>query len=151
MTDHASRLPAVPATPARTAVSVGERLLALLTAALLGVDAYVHLRYAARYDGFKSSVMTEGTLFRIQAVVAIVVALLVLIWPGIITWLLSFLVSASAAIFPPRSKRSDRSFTSAWQNAASATASSTCVTASQTRISIVPKRGCRRMSHQMCV
>ena len=39
MTDHASRSPAVHATTARTGVTVGERLLALITAALLGVDA----------------------------------------------------------------------------------------------------------------
>ena len=98
MTDHASRSPAVHASTARTGVPVGERLLALIVAALLGVDAFVHLRYAANYDGFKSSVMTEGTLFRIQAVVAIVVAVLLLIWPRVITWLLSLLVAGSAAV-----------------------------------------------------
>jgi glucan phosphoethanolaminetransferase (alkaline phosphatase superfamily) len=98
MTDHVSRSPAVHATTARAGVTVGERLLALITAVLLGVDAYVHLHDAAKYDGFKSSVMTEGTLFRIQAVVAIVVAVLLLIWPRIITWLLSLLVAGSAAV-----------------------------------------------------
>jgi|tagenome__1003787_1003787.scaffolds.fasta_scaffold20197088_1 glucan phosphoethanolaminetransferase (alkaline phosphatase superfamily) len=98
MTDHVSRPPTIPATTARAGVSAGERLLAVITAALLGVDAFVHLRFAANYDGFKSSVMTEGTLFRIQAVVAIVVAVLLLIWPRILTWLLSLLVAGSAAI-----------------------------------------------------
>ncbi|WP_433306960.1 hypothetical protein ACQP2F_22200 [Actinoplanes sp. CA-030573] len=98
MTDHASRSPAVHATTARAGVSAGERILAVVTAALLGVDGYVHLHYAASYDGFKSSVMTEGTLFRIQAVVAIVVAVLLLIRPAIVTWLLSLLVAGSAAI-----------------------------------------------------
>jgi glucan phosphoethanolaminetransferase (alkaline phosphatase superfamily) len=98
MTDHVSRPPTIPATTARAGVSAGERLLAVITAALLGVDAFVHLRFAANYDGFKSSVMTEGTLFRIQAVVAIVVAVLLLIWPRVLTWLLSLLVAGSAAI-----------------------------------------------------
>ena len=99
MTDHASRSPAVHATTtARARVTAGERLLALITAALLGYDAYVHLHDAAKYDGFKSSVMTEGTLFRIQAVVAIVVGVLLLLWPRIITWLLSLLVAGSAAV-----------------------------------------------------
>jgi glucan phosphoethanolaminetransferase (alkaline phosphatase superfamily) len=42
--------------------------------------------------------MTEGTLFRIQAVVAIVVAVLLLVWPRIITWLLSLLVAGSAVV-----------------------------------------------------
>src|ERR1700750_1140171 len=98
MTAHASRSPAAPVTTSRAGVTVGERLLALITAALLGVDAYVHLHDASKYDGFKSSVMTEGTLFRLQAVVAIVVAVLVLLWPRIITWLLSLLVAGSAAV-----------------------------------------------------
>jgi glucan phosphoethanolaminetransferase (alkaline phosphatase superfamily) len=74
------------------------RVLAAATAILLGVDAYVHLSHASKYDSFKSSVMSEGTLFRIQGVVAIVVALLVLIWPRIVTWVLALLVSGSAAV-----------------------------------------------------
>lgn len=63
-------------------VSLTQRLLAAGTAALLGVDAYVHLHDAAQYDQFRSSVMSEGDLFRIQGVVAIVVALAVLIALG---------------------------------------------------------------------
>jgi len=98
MTDQASSARLGRGVTTRARVTVGERLLALITAALLGVDAYVHLHDAAKYDGFKSSVMTEGTLFRIQAVVAIVVAVLVLLWPRIITWLLSLLVAGSAAV-----------------------------------------------------
>ncbi|WP_063763679.1 hypothetical protein [Actinoplanes subtropicus] len=76
----------------------GERVLAVITAALLGVDAYVHLHYAHSYDQFKSSTMSEGTLFRIQGVVAIVVGVLLLIWPGVLTWLLSLLVAGSAVV-----------------------------------------------------
>jgi glucan phosphoethanolaminetransferase (alkaline phosphatase superfamily) len=99
MTDRVSHSPVARATAStRAHAGAGERLLALITAALLGVDAYVHLHDAAKYDGFKSSVMTEGTLFRIQAVVAIVVGLLVLIWPRVITWLLTLLVAGSAAV-----------------------------------------------------
>ncbi|MFF5293694.1 hypothetical protein [Paractinoplanes globisporus] len=78
--------------------AVAQRALAVVTAVLLGVDAYVHLHDAGQYDQFRSSVMSEGTLFRIQAVVAIVVALAVLIRPNILTWILSLLVSASVAI-----------------------------------------------------
>jgi hypothetical protein len=74
------------------------RVAAVVTAILLGVDAYVHLRYASQYDSFKSSVMSEGTLFRIQGVVAIVVAVAVLIWPRVITWVLALLVAGSAAV-----------------------------------------------------
>jgi len=76
----------------------GERMLAVVTAALLGVDAFVHLHYAHSYDQFKSSTMSEGTLFRIQGVVAIVVGLAVLIWPGVLTWILSLLVAGSAVV-----------------------------------------------------
>jgi len=74
-----------------------QRILAVVTAALLGVDAYVHLNDASQYDQFRSSVMSEGTLFRIQGVVAIVVALAVLIWPRVLTWIISLLVAGSAA------------------------------------------------------
>jgi glucan phosphoethanolaminetransferase (alkaline phosphatase superfamily) len=73
-------------------------VLAAVTAVLLAVDAYVHLKDASQYDSFKSSVMSEGTLFRIQGVVAIVVAVAVLIWPRILTWVLAILVSGSAAV-----------------------------------------------------
>ena len=76
----------------------GERVLAVVTAALLGVDAFVHLHYAHSYDQFKSSTMSEGTLFRIQGVVAIVVGLAVLIWPSVLTWILSLLVAGSAVV-----------------------------------------------------
>jgi hypothetical protein len=76
----------------------GERVLAVVTAALLGVDAFVHLHYAHSYDQFKSPTMSEGTLFRIQGVVAIVVGVLLLIWPGVLTWILSLLVAGSAVV-----------------------------------------------------
>ncbi|SNY39243.1 hypothetical protein [Paractinoplanes atraurantiacus] len=78
-------------------VSVAQRVLSVLTAALLGVDAFVHLHDAAQYDQFRTSVMSEGTLFEIQAIVAIVVALALLIRPGVLTWVLSLLVAGSAA------------------------------------------------------
>jgi uncharacterized membrane protein HdeD (DUF308 family) len=76
----------------------GERVLAVVTAALLGVDAFVHLHYAHSYDQFKSSTMSEGTLFRIQGVVAIAVGLAVLVWPSVLTWALSLLVAGSAVV-----------------------------------------------------
>jgi hypothetical protein len=51
-----------------------------------------------QYDRFKSSVTSEGTLFRIQGVVAIVVAVAVLIWPRVLSRVLSILVAGSAAV-----------------------------------------------------
>ena len=95
MTDQVMR---VRTQAAWRAISPAQRVLAVVTAALLGVDAYVHLHDAAQYDQFRSSVMSEGTLFRIQGVVAIVVALALLIWPRVLTWIVSLLVAGSAAV-----------------------------------------------------
>jgi glucan phosphoethanolaminetransferase (alkaline phosphatase superfamily) len=101
MTDHVSSPSTMGAAGQQVAwrsAAVLSRALAVVTAVLLGVDAYVHLHDAAQYDQFKSSVMSEGTLFRIQGVVAIVIAVAVLIWPRILTWILSLLVAGSAAV-----------------------------------------------------
>jgi glucan phosphoethanolaminetransferase (alkaline phosphatase superfamily) len=96
MTEHVTRSP-VEASRSRTTTTL-VRMLSVVTAVLLGVDAFVHLNDASRFDSFKSSVMSEGTLFRIQAVVAIVVAVAVLIWPRVLTWVLSIVVAGSAAV-----------------------------------------------------
>jgi glucan phosphoethanolaminetransferase (alkaline phosphatase superfamily) len=96
MNDHSPHSTAPTGSRSKTTPAV--RVLAALTAALLAVDAYVHLRYASQYDSFKSSAMSEGTLFRVQGVVAIVVAAAVLIWPRVITWVLALLVAGSAAV-----------------------------------------------------
>ena len=102
MTDHVTPRPSMGTTAAHRSrlsrTTTATRVLAVVTAALLGVDAYVHLANASQYDSFKSSVMSEGTLFRIQGVVAIVVAVAVLIWPRILTWVLALLVAGSAAV-----------------------------------------------------
>jgi hypothetical protein len=101
MADHVTPTPAGGGTAehvSRWSSAMTSRVLAVVTAALLGVDAYVHLHNASQYDSFKSSVMSEGTLFRIQGVVAIVVAVALLIWPRILTWVLAILVSGSAAV-----------------------------------------------------
>lgn len=51
-----------------------------VAAAGLAVDAYVHLNLAHHYDPVASSVISQGTLFRIEAAAAILAALLVLFW-----------------------------------------------------------------------
>ena len=71
--------------------------LRLATAAALVIDAIVHLQDAHFYDVSTGSLVTQGQLFRIQAVVAIVAALAVLAWPRWPSWLFAALVSASAA------------------------------------------------------
>lgn len=73
------------------------RGLAVATAALLAVDAYVHLDDASFYDAVRTSVLSEGTLFRVQAAAAIVVAIALLVRPHPVVWTLAALVAASAA------------------------------------------------------
>ena len=70
-------------------------LLRLLVAAGLGVDAYVHADLAGRYDPVGTS-LTQGDLFRIEAGVASLAALLVILWGGRLAYSLAFLVAASA-------------------------------------------------------
>jgi hypothetical protein len=73
-------------------------LLAAATAAALVVDAVVHLKDAFYYDANTGALLSQGQLFRIQAVVAIVAALAVLAlprkWP---VWVFAALVAGSAA------------------------------------------------------
>jgi hypothetical protein len=70
-------------------------MLRVATAAALVTGAVVHARDAAAYDAVKSTV-SEGELFRVEAGVAIAVALLVLIWPRRWSWAAAMLVGASA-------------------------------------------------------
>jgi hypothetical protein len=71
------------------------RALGVVTAALLAIDAYVHLHDAGLYDG--GTGITEGALFRVEACVAVVVALALLVRPHPIVWVIALLVAAGAA------------------------------------------------------
>ncbi|MFG2491616.1 hypothetical protein ACGFSD_11240 [Streptomyces caniferus] len=51
----------------------------LLAAAGLALDAYVHARLAGRYDEVTATI-SQGMLFRIEAALAALAALLVLVW-----------------------------------------------------------------------
>jgi hypothetical protein len=69
-------------------------VLRLLVSAGLGIDAYVHFHLAGRYDPNVASI-SQGDLFRIEASVACVAALAVLVvarWQG---FALAFLVAAA--------------------------------------------------------
>jgi hypothetical protein len=68
--------------------------LILVVAAGLAIDAYVHLDLASSYDGVKSSVLTQGDLFRVEAALAIIAALALVVRPRRWTALIAFLVSA---------------------------------------------------------
>jgi hypothetical protein len=65
------------------------------TVAALGVDAVVHRQNAPAYDAVRAT-LSQGDLFRTEAVVAVVAALLVLVWPRRSSWILALLVAASA-------------------------------------------------------
>jgi hypothetical protein len=72
------------------------RILAAMTAALLAVDAYVHLRDAGLYDE-NTATLSQGTLFRAQAAVAAVVAVTLVLRRHPVVWAIAALVAASAA------------------------------------------------------
>lgn len=76
--------------------SVTTRLLGVATAVALGVDAYVHARDAAFYDAVRTSVISQGTLFRLEAGVAGLIAVALLIRPSRFWWAAALLVAASA-------------------------------------------------------
>ncbi|MGW5663575.1 hypothetical protein ACWEWG_26380 [Streptomyces sp. NPDC003758] len=85
--------------PHRTATSmrtVVRMLLQVVTAAALAVDAYVHADLAAPYDVVGRQI-SQGTLFRLEAAVASLAALLVLLLGRRRSaWVFAFLVSVSA-------------------------------------------------------
>jgi glucan phosphoethanolaminetransferase (alkaline phosphatase superfamily) len=66
------------------------------TSAALVIGAVVHFQDAHFYDANTGSLLDQGQLFRIQGVAAILVAVLVLVWPRWQSWLLAFLVAVSA-------------------------------------------------------
>ena len=73
------------------------RTLRVGTAAALGIDAAVHARDASADDTVKATV-SQGELFRVEAGLAIVVGLLVLIRPRRSSWVAALLVAASALV-----------------------------------------------------
>ena len=73
------------------------RALGIATAALLAIDAFVHFDDAHYYDFDGGGSVTQGTLFRIEASVAVLVAVALLVWPHWIVWVVAILVAGSAA------------------------------------------------------
>jgi len=61
-------------------------VLAVLAAAALGYDAYVHLDLASTYDPVGDSI-TQGALFRVEAAPAILAALVLLLSDSRLAWL----------------------------------------------------------------
>ncbi len=71
-------------------------LIAVVVVGLV-VDAIVHFDLASNFANNKTSTLSEADLFRAEAVVSLVVALLVVVLPRWYTAALAFLVAASAA------------------------------------------------------
>jgi hypothetical protein len=69
--------------------------LAVIAAAGLAIDAWVHFDLASAYDGVKSSTLSQGDLFRAEAVAAIIAGVAVLVRPRRYTAALAFLVAAA--------------------------------------------------------
>ena len=71
--------------------------LRIITAGALAVDAWVHLDLATRYDPNRGTgPLSQGDLFRIEAVVSGLVALALLVSGRRVVWIAAWLVAASA-------------------------------------------------------
>jgi hypothetical protein len=86
----------VPARHATSAAAVAAIGLRVLVAAALAVDAIVHLHLAPDYQLAAPGGIGQGNLFRIEAAVAIAVALFVLVMGNRTAYAAAFLVAASA-------------------------------------------------------
>jgi hypothetical protein len=72
-----------------------ETTLTVLVVVGLAVDAYVHLHLAPDFQGVRSSSLSEATLFRVEAVAAILAALALVLRPRRYTAAFAFLVAAA--------------------------------------------------------
>jgi hypothetical protein len=79
----------------RARSAIGSWVLRVATATALGIDALVHWQNASAYDAVRATI-SQGDLFRVEAAVAVVVGLLVLVRPRPSSWLAAVLVAASA-------------------------------------------------------
>ena len=86
MSEHVGAAP-------RAGLRVGAMVLRLVVVAGLAVDVYVHLHLAAGYDA-NTAAISEGALFRVEAVVAGLAAVVVLLTRTQIGVVVAFLVAA---------------------------------------------------------
>jgi hypothetical protein len=75
-----------------------EWALTLLAVAGLVLDAVVHLDLAPDFAQVKTSTLSQADIFRVESVVALVVAAALLVLPRLSTALAVFVVAASAAV-----------------------------------------------------
>jgi hypothetical protein len=88
--------PHLPVAPAARVAVIGAGALRLGVAAAFAIDAYVHATNASIYDPASSAIITEGNLFRVEAVVAGLMSVLILLRPRRFIWIAAVLVAASA-------------------------------------------------------
>src|SRR4051812_765913 len=69
-------------------------VLRLLVAAGLLVDAYVHLHLADQYDAVKTSSLSQGDLFRVEGIAALLAAVAVLVFRRWVTDLVALVIAA---------------------------------------------------------
>lgn len=79
-----------------TAAIVVIYVLAVVVAAGLGIDAYVHFDLASTYDPITTAHLSQGDLFRIEGVIAILAAVAVLARPRRWSAALAALIAGSA-------------------------------------------------------
>jgi hypothetical protein len=72
--------------------------LTLLAVVGLVVDAIVHLDLASEFASVKTSTISQADIFRIESVVALIVAAALLVRPRRETAIAAFVVAASAAV-----------------------------------------------------
>src|SRR5690242_15016249 len=97
---RASRLIRFPSVEERTERIPASRFLArvlqVAAASGLAIDAFVHASSAGLYDPAAGGLLTEGNLFRAEAVVSGLLAVLLVIRPAPRTWLAVLVVAGSA-------------------------------------------------------
>ena len=85
----------IPPGTARPRSLITSWALRIGTAVALGIDAAVHWQNAPAYDAVTGT-LSQGALFRVEAVLAVVAGLLVLVRPRPSSWLAALAVAASA-------------------------------------------------------
>jgi len=73
-----------------------QRILGVAAATCLAIDAYVHFRDAGFYGAVTTSVLSQATLFRVQASLAAAVGLALLIRPSRAWWAAALVIAGSA-------------------------------------------------------
>ena len=78
-------------------MTVFQKSLTGVVVAGLAIDAYIHLNLAGQYSGMTAT-LTQGALFRVEAAMAIVAAVVLLIKPGRLTAAFAALVAGGGVV-----------------------------------------------------